>query len=414
MINVLINAYACSPSWGSEPGMAWNWISNLASYCNLYIITEGEWKDEIEEAVRKHPHKEHLHFYYNPVSEKIRKMCWNQGDWRFYWYYRKWQRKTLAIAKQLCLEHRIDVLHQLNMIGFREPGYLWKIKDIPFVWGPVGGMEMMSRGFLADVPLKIKIALYVKNFINNIQRSYQPRVIKALDRAGGLLAATKGVYDFITEYHHKEVVLLNETGCYERELPKKDLNKKYFDIVWVGKFDYRKQVGLAIECMERLKDCKKVKLHIIGSGSDSESKRYHDMAGRLALTDKIEWYGRIPNAEVQQIMRKGDVFLFTSIMEGTPHVVLEAIQNGLPVICFDACGQSGVVNEKIGIKIAMTNKTKAIIDFADAIRKLYDDRKLLHAMADNCKQRQKELSWDSKAKIMVGLYEKAIDKHDRS
>ena len=84
MINVLINAYACSPSWGSEPGMAWNWISNLASYCNLYIITEGEWKDEIEEAVRKHPHKEHLHFYYNPVSEKIRKMCWNQGDWRFY------------------------------------------------------------------------------------------------------------------------------------------------------------------------------------------------------------------------------------------------------------------------------------------------------------------------------------------
>ena len=135
------------------------------------------------------------------------------------------------------------------------------------------------------------------------------------------------------------------------------------------------------------------------------------MACRLALTEMIEWHGRIPNAEVQQIMRKGDVFLFTSIMEGTPHVVLEAIQNGLPVICFDACGQSGVVNEKIGIKIAMTNKSKAIIDFADAIRKLYDDRKLLHAMADNCKQRQKELSWNSKAKKMVGLYEKAIEKY---
>ena len=48
MINVLINAYACSPNWGSEPGMAWNWISNLATYCNLFVITEGEWKEEIE------------------------------------------------------------------------------------------------------------------------------------------------------------------------------------------------------------------------------------------------------------------------------------------------------------------------------------------------------------------------------
>ena len=26
------------PSWGSEPGMAWNWISNLAKHCELYII----------------------------------------------------------------------------------------------------------------------------------------------------------------------------------------------------------------------------------------------------------------------------------------------------------------------------------------------------------------------------------------
>ena len=27
--------------------------------------------------------------YYNPVSKEIRKMCWNQGDWRFYKYYRE-------------------------------------------------------------------------------------------------------------------------------------------------------------------------------------------------------------------------------------------------------------------------------------------------------------------------------------
>ena len=48
MISVLVNAYACSPHWGSEPGMGWNWILALSKYCELYIITEGEWRDKIE------------------------------------------------------------------------------------------------------------------------------------------------------------------------------------------------------------------------------------------------------------------------------------------------------------------------------------------------------------------------------
>lgn len=408
MLNILVNAYACSPNWGSEPGMAWNWVSNLAKYCNLYIITEGEWQKEIEDAVKTHPYGEHLHFYFNPVSPEIRNMCWNQGDWRFYKYYREWQWKTLEIAQQILKEVHIDVLHQLNMIGFREPGLLWKIEEKPFVWGPVGGMEMMPTGFLEGKPFKLKFTLYLKNFLNNLQRRYQSNVKKALKRAGGLCAATKGVYDFIRTYYHKDVVLLNETGCYERELPVKPEGKETFDVIWAGKFDYRKQLALALEVVGQLKDCKQLKLHVVGPGTDEEVTVYHALADRLNLGDMVVWHGKIPNAEVQQIMRESDLYLFTSIMEGTPHVVLEAIQNALPVVCFDACGQSGVVNDAVGIKVPQSDKANAIKDFATAVRKLYEDRTLLKQMSVNCNQRQKELSWDSKAQIMVGLYEKAI------
>ena len=49
MLKILINAYACSPGMGSEPGMAWNWVSNLAKFCELFIITEGEFGNKIEE-----------------------------------------------------------------------------------------------------------------------------------------------------------------------------------------------------------------------------------------------------------------------------------------------------------------------------------------------------------------------------
>lgn len=136
MLSILINAYACSPNMGSEPGMAWNWCTNLAKYCELHIITEGEFKDKIEATVPSLPQGKNMHFYYNPVSEKVRKMCWNQGDWRFYYYYKKWQKKTLEIAKEIVEKYPIDIIHQLNMVGFREPGYLWKIEK-PFIWGPL-------------------------------------------------------------------------------------------------------------------------------------------------------------------------------------------------------------------------------------------------------------------------------------
>lgn len=46
MLNILVNAYACSPNMGSEPGMAWNWCVNLAKYCELHIITEGEFREK--------------------------------------------------------------------------------------------------------------------------------------------------------------------------------------------------------------------------------------------------------------------------------------------------------------------------------------------------------------------------------
>ena len=213
MLNILINAYAVNPYWGSEQGMGWNWVINIARYCNVYVITEGEFKDNIEEAVMLLPQKDNLHFYYNPLPDKVRQMCWNQGDWRFYWYYRKWQQKTLQIAKGIIADNRIDVVHQLNMIGFREPGYLWKIEGIPFVWGPIGGMELMPLSFLKGTSMSQYIKVWVKNVINDWQRKHHPRVLQAIHRASALIAATKGCADVIREYHHRDVVLINETGC---------------------------------------------------------------------------------------------------------------------------------------------------------------------------------------------------------
>jgi glycosyltransferase involved in cell wall biosynthesis len=107
-------------------------------------------------------------------------------------------------------------------------------------------------------------------------------------------------------------------------------------------------------------------------------------------------------------MQSSDLFFFTSVAEGTPHVVLEAISNNLPVLCFDICGQGDSIDERVGIKISLSNPTQSISDFSSKIKYLYNNRDILLQFSDNCIYRQRELSWDNKAKIMVDLYEKAI------
>ena len=422
-MKILINAYACSPGMGSEPGMAWNWVSNLAKFCELYIITEGEFRDRIEEVVPTLEQGKNMHFYYNPVSEEIRKMCWNQGDWRFYKYYKEWQWKTYLMAKDICKVEKMDVLHQLNMIGFREPGYLWKLSQengVPFVWGPVDAKDKFPVAYLDGASLKTKLFMRLKNFLTGIQLRYSGRVRAAAHQASVIFSASSNSQRSFKKYMGIDSPLLNETGCYMEEStlmgktdgeienrPIEDKNsKETFDVLWVGKMDFRKQLALALrsiaECAQP-----KMRLHIVGGGN---AESYHILTSELGIENQCVWHGAVSHEEVQNLMQESDMFFFTSVAEGTPHVVLESIGNHLPVVCFDTCGQGDSVNESVGRKIALSHPSQSAHDFARILNELEGNRALLKQLSENCKQRQMELSWEAKARKVVEEYERIIGK----
>lgn len=409
-MKILINAYACSPGMGSEPGMAWNWVSNLARFCELHIITEGEFREKIETVVPTLEQGGNMHFYYNPVSEEIRKMCWNQGDWRFYKYYREWQWKTYLLAKDICQKEHIDILHQLNMIGFREPGYLWQLSKengVPFVWGPVDAKDKFPVAYLDGAGLKTKLFMRLKNFLTGIQLRYSKRVLLAARQSSVIFSASSNSQRSFKKYMNIDSPLLNETGCYVQDHPIVDkTDKETFDVLWVGKMDFRKQLALALQTVAKSEN-NKLRLHIMGGG-DAES--YQSLAKSYGIADKCIWHGAVSHDEVQDIMQKSDIFLFTSVAEGTPHVVLEAISNNLPVVCFDTCGQGDAVNDKVGRKIPLSFPCQSVSDFAKLLNELEDNRSLLKQLSENCKERQQELSWEEKAKTMMEWYEKILRK----
>ena len=439
MLKILINAYACCPNMGSEQGMGWNWISNIAKICEVFVITESEYEnvnsrlaENCEQYGITKEQCDRMHFYFVPAGEteeesaKIRSMCWNQGTWSFYLKYAKWQEKALAVARNIIDEQeqsgsKIDIMHQLNMAGFREPGMLYKINDerkklgkerIPIVWGPMTGYGSIPFPFMLSGGLKFTAFYSLKNTLNILQLIMQPRVRKMVKYSDKLIAATPEMKNGIDKFYNVDIEHINETGCVIKNDETsfvKTFSKEGFKVLWVGRFMYTKQLEIALKVMGQLTDLKNIEFHIVGKGfTEEETQTMRAKAVEYAAERICHWHGQIPNSEVHKLMQESDIFFFTSIFEATSTVILEAIQNGLPIVCFDRCGFGPIVDDTIGMKIPCKSPKQAVRDFVTVINYLYHHREVLPSMSANCKSKRQELSWDNKMTRLMSFYKKLV------
>lgn len=321
----------------------------------------------------------------------------------------KWQKRTLKIAQQIIAENRIDVIHQLNMIGFREPGYLWKIRDIPFVWGPIGGMELMPMEYLRGAVLKQRLFNRLKNAINRYQYLHSSRVRTAIQRADVLISVVKGVRDVLLECYQKDSVLINETGVdIDSSITRKPSKPEApFKIIWVGKFDFRKQLPIAIRSVIAT-NRRDIELHICGTGSEdivNEMKRMAEVGG---IASQCHWYGNVSHDRILKMMASSDLMLFASIMEATSTVVLEAIAVGLPVLCFNTCGFGPIAKDFAGLTVELSDPNKSVRDFTRELLRLYKNRTLLDYISTRIFEKRSSLTWESKAIQMNDIYRSLI------
>lgn len=405
MKKILVNAYAVSPGTGSELGMGWNWCVHMAERFELHIITEGEFRDRIEAALPGLPQGRRMHFYYLPVSDRIRKMCWNQGDWRFYWHYRRWQKRALSEARRILSREAVDVVHQLNMVGFREPGFLWQIPDVRYVWGPVGGMSQIPLAFFRTERPGVRLKMWLKNMLNWVQMQGSVRVRKAAGRADAVICATQYERRRFGKLCSGQLPVIPETGLESGDLlPRLPAEDGRFHLLWAGRFIASKQLGLALKILSELK-ADDIVLDILGGGSEEEQTRYRSLATRLGVADKVVWHGSVPHEEVIRRMRCSQVFLFTSVHETTSTVIMEAISAGLPIVCFDICGFGPIVDESIGRKVPCLSPERAVRDFVSAIGELYANPEIRAGMARGGRNRLRSLTWECKMEQLTKLYE---------
>lgn len=403
-MKILVNCYACSPYKGSEPGMGWNFVKALSQTNELHIITEKKFKTDIERYFEENPlEKEFYHFYYIKRTRlRTLRKIWPPS---YYWTYESWQKKVLSLAKDLDKKEHFDVIHQLNMTGYREPGYLWKM-DKPFVWGPIGGFDNVPWCMIPTMGLYGLTFYTAYNLMNSWQKHTNRRVKKAMTKANALISATQGMQTAIRHLYGKESVIIPEVGLTsstECHICERKPNEK-LKLCWSGLHIPRKSLNLLIESMAELgRD--NIELHVIGKGS--ETTKWKKLADKKGVNNII-WHGWVLREEALAIMQSCHVFCITSLNDLTSTVILEALSYGMPTIALDHCGFSNILTDVCGIKVPIINHKQVVSDYAKAIVRLADDEYSRRKMAKSARCRALVFNWEDKAEQINSIYKTII------
>ncbi|WP_184547388.1 glycosyltransferase [Mucilaginibacter sp. FT3.2] len=414
---ILISAYAISPVRGSEYGAAWNTVVNLASQHELWVLY-GMSDDHMGDTqtmrnfIARNP-MPNIHFIEvkaDALANTINLLNKIGLGWFFYFAYYLWQKSALKEARELCKMVNIDVVHQLGPIGFREPGFLWKLGK-PLVWGPIGGMNIADKRLLVNKPLLTRFKFSVKNFINHIQLSYSGRIQRAFDRADVLIAATRAGQQTIWEKFGVESDYMSEQGI----MAGPALDESKFDgidqrvqLVWCGNLIERKNLSMCLDALTGLPQSNWV-LHVLGSGP--LEKKMKQKAAELNIADKIKWHGHLPRRDAIRIMSGSHLHIITSIAEDNPAVIFETLTYGVPTLTIDHCGMGDVICSGCGFKVKMDKYPEMLAKMRAILSSRLNNPSLLADLAQTTIQRATEHSWDIRLNKLNNMYDKAVHTH---
>ena len=174
-------------------------------------------------------------------------------------------------------------------------------------------------------------------------------------------------------------------------------------LLCVGRLARDKGFATAIEALARIGN-EDARLLILGSGP--ERALLEQTARKAGVSDRVDFLGSKPRAEVADHLAASDVFLFpTERDEAAPLVPLEAMAAGLPVVASDIGGGAELIESgRTGLLVPPA----AVDSLAGAIDSLLVDDALRRRMGEAARERIVErYTIEAMTRQTVAVYELA-------
>ena len=194
-----------------------------------------------------------------------------------------------------------------------------------------------------------------------------------------------------------------------KPMNKEEMRRKYgFDtkdkiIIYVGRLEKEKNLDLLIKSFVFAKEHKPhAKLVLVGDGR--EKAHLKNLVDELELKDVI-FMGAMEYDKIPEVLNCADVFALTSLYEGSPTVIKEAIACGVPVVSTDVGDVGDVIQSDIVGKIVDSDEklfARAIIDMFQIDR---------DAIKNACTGVSKNFSFEKIANRTIEVYKEVIENY---
>ena len=127
------------------------------------------------------------------------------------------------------------------------------------------------------------------------------------------------------------------------------LNENEFVVAQVARLDYLKDHLTAVRVIERVaRECDRVRLLLVGDGPEREAIEAEIQ--KRGVSSQVRLLGL--RSDVSRILAASDAFLLTSISEGIPLTIIEAMCAGLPVVSTRVGGIPEIVENEVTALLA--------------------------------------------------------------
>jgi starch synthase len=167
-----------------------------------------------------------------------------------------------------------------------------------------------------------------------------------------------------------------------------------------------KGVPVLFDAFARL-DCP----YLLIVGGERRPEIDYDRLARTARPDqRIVVTGRLSDEEVGALLRRSDLFVFPTLADTFPLVVLEAMAHGVPVVASDVGGVAHQLDEDCG-RLVPAGDPAAL---AAAVAELAADPPRLRAMGRQARRRASRFTWQAAAEAALQGYRRVCAEPPRA
>lgn len=177
-----------------------------------------------------------------------------------------------------------------------------------------------------------------------------------------------------------------------------ELGLKPTDIVLMSAGDLipRKNYPVAIRAIAALKN---PDLHYCICGRGPELESLQALAEQLQVSQQIHFLGF--RKDVKELLSVADIFLFTTLQEGLPRSLMEAMASGLPCIASHIRGNVDLLEQGVGGLLCQPNDVTGL---SQAIAQIAQDSALRQTMGQANLARIRHFDEKTVGDAMTGIY----------